>query len=422
MDSDIKLRGNINNQYKLDCWSWDAPRIASEALLQDYCKITNSNLNDTRRLRFEKPLLHLNECLKGFDPNFKLPIFKQLWNDILLSKNSFSKDLLVSYNNTNIILTYGIGGLHSVNKNEQYYSNDTHQIVTSDVASMYPNIIMNYLCIRFLKVINKYKQFAKDKKDGKLEKNKPKETFSKLILNSTSGLLDNEYSWLYYPEGAMRLRLIGQLILTKCIEICLINNWQVISANTDGIEVIVPIEELDTYKKILDDTSANFQLSLEHECYNKIFYKNVNNYICETKDGKLKQKGLFVHDVLLGNSTDELVIAKALEAYFINNIQPEEFINNPDKYNISIFDYCKSDKVSKQYTVYHNGQVQQRLNRYYFSKTGPYLYKKKFNKTTLDNMNVGEGVMLYNNHCETEQNGYSINPKYFAKTDSINQI
>ena len=46
----------------------------------------------------------------------------------------------------------------------------------------------------------------------------------------------------------MRLRLIGQVFLTKAIEVCIINNWQVISANTDGIEVLVPKNQLDLYK------------------------------------------------------------------------------------------------------------------------------------------------------------------------------
>ena len=67
---------------------------------------------------------------------------------------------------------------------------------------------------------------------AKKAKDKAKDTFLKLILNSTSGLLDNQHSWLYFPEGAMRLRLIGQLFLTKTIEVCIINKWQVVSANT----------------------------------------------------------------------------------------------------------------------------------------------------------------------------------------------
>lgn len=68
--------------------------------------------------------------------------------------------------------------------------------------------------------------------EAKATKNKLKDTFLKLILNSISGLLDMSHSWLYFPQGALRLRLIGQLFLTKAIEVCIMNDWQVISANT----------------------------------------------------------------------------------------------------------------------------------------------------------------------------------------------
>ena len=232
MEGEIRLRGNIIKEYNLNCWSWDAPKIASEALLSDYCKITSRKINEVRNTRYEKPTLYLNEILKGFDPEFKLPIFQKLWLEILNGKDTFSKELLVNYNNTNIRLTYGIGGLHSVNENEQYYTDNDLQIMTSDISSLYPNIMLNYGCIRQPEVLDRYRQVKTERIEAKRNKNKAKDSFLKLILNSTSGLLDNSHSWLYYPEGAMRLRLIGQIFLTKCIEICIINKWQVVSANT----------------------------------------------------------------------------------------------------------------------------------------------------------------------------------------------
>jgi len=317
MEDEIKLRANIVKDYGLYCWSWDAPKIASEALLIDYCKITSKSIKDVRSTRFEKPQMYLNDILKGFEPDFRLPIFQNLFAEILNSTNSYSKELLVNINNTSIRLTYGIGGLHSVNENEQYYSNTNYQVVTSDVTSLYPNLIINYMCIRYPEVLERYKQIKDERLIAKKNKDKGKDSFLKLVLNSTSGLLDMGHSWLYYPEGAMRLRLIGQLILTKCIEQCIINNWQVVSANTDGIEVLVPTHMLKQYKDILDMTCNKFNLDLEHEYYEKIIYKNVNNYIALTNEKKLKQKGLFVYNPVLGNSVDEVVIAKALEAYYL---------------------------------------------------------------------------------------------------------
>ena len=427
MYEEIKLRANIVSEYKLNCWSWDAPKIASEALLQDYCRITGKKVKDVRNQRFEKPTLYLDRLLKGFNPEFKLPIFQKLWLDICNSQNSFSQELLVNQANTSIRLSYGIGGLHSVNENETYVSNNDTQVITSDVASLYPNLMINYHCLRYKEVLERYIEVKTERLIAKKAKDKAKDTFLKLILNSTSGLIDNQHSWLYFPEGAMRLRLIGQLILTKCIEECILNNWQVVSANTDGLETIVPKNELDKYKELLDNTCRLFNLDLEHENYSKIVYKNVNNYIAVTEDGKYKQKGLFVPKPILGNSVDELVIAKALEAYYTKNIQPREFISNPNKYDLHIYDYCKSNKIGKDFTVYHNGEIQQQLNRYYFSKNAPYLFKRKHNVGTLQSVNVGEGVKIFNNYEEKTWLEYEINYNYYISAtkkiiDEINNF
>lgn len=428
MEGEIRLRGNIIKEYNLNCWSWDAPKIASEALLSDYCKITSRKINEVRNTRYEKPTLYLNEILKGFDPEFKLPIFQKLWLEILNGKDTFSKELLVNYNNTNIRLTYGIGGLHSVNENEQYYTDNDLQIMTSDIASLYPNIMLNYGCIRQPEVLDQYRQVKTERIEAKRNKDKAKDSFLKLILNSTSGLLDNSHSWLYYPEGAMRLRLIGQIFLTKCIEICIINKWQVVSANTDGIEVLVPTHMLKQYQDILDITARKFNLEFEHENYNKIIYKNVNNYICETGGGKIKRKGFFKlpfnednkREIPLGDSCNELIISKALNEYYIRGIPPNEYISNPNKYNLHIYDYCKSNKISKDYVVYWNNEIQQQLNRYYFSKNKPYLFKQKHGMGTMQHVNVGEGVEIFNEYKEKPFDEYQINYSYYIrKTQEI---
>lgn len=432
MKEEIKLRESVNKEYKLDCWSWDAPKIASEALLIDYCKETGNSPKEVRGKRFEKPTLKGKDILKDFDPKFRLSIFKNLYNEILDSVDGFSKELIVNEANTSIKLSYGIGGLHSVNENESYHSNEIESVETSDFTSLYPNGIINYNCIRHPQVLKKYGSIKTERIQAKRDKLKKKDTFLKLVLNSTSGLLDNEYSWLYYPEGALRLRLIGQVVLTKCIEECIINNWRVVSANTDGIEVIVPNDQLELYHKQLDAIAIGFDLGLEHESYNKIVYKNVNNYLAITASGKVKRKGFFKLDfdengnreIPLGDSINELVIAKALNAYYVGGISPEDYIGNPDVYNLHIYDFCKSNKISKDYKVYHNGIKQQNLNRYYFSKNSPYLLKKKNTKNTFEHINVGLGVKLFNEYAKKSWNDYDINYSYYigATKEIINEI
>ena len=241
-----------------------------------------------------------------------------------------------------------------------------------------------------------------------------------MILNSTSGMIDNQYSWLYYPEGAMKLRLMGQLILTVAIERLVLADYQVVSANTDGIEVVVPKDKIEDYKQIVDQVGKEFNLEFEHEFYKKIIYMNVNNYLAE--GSKIKQKGLFVEKPELGNSVDYLVIPKALKAYYIDNIPVKQFVES----HKNILDFCCSQKVDKSYHIEWTSpnfvkSKQQRLNRFYASTKGGYIFKCRDNKQ--HHLLKESGVMIYNNH-NSEVFPTDINYKfYIAEINKIiNQI
>lgn len=427
---EISLRKAIKKDFNLDCMSWDAIKITSEALLNDYCLKTNQNKSEVRKWKWEKPEIHIREILSDFNPDFKLKIFQDLYERMLNSVNSFSEELLVNENNTSLLLSYGVGGLHNLFENKCYDSNKTHLILTSDGASLYPNLIINYKCIRFSEVLERYINIKEERMIAKKNKQKTKDLFFKLLLNGVSGLLDQDVSWLYFPEGALRMRLIGQLFLTKLIETCILNNWKVISVNTDGIEVIVPIEEVDFYKKTLEETAKLFKIDLEHDIYKFIYYVNVNNYIALTEKNKPKRKGLFKLDfnqnnereIPLGDAVNQLIVAKALSNYFIHKIPIEESIENPEKYNFSIFDYCCSNKISKKdYEVWWNNEKVQNLNRYYFSKNSAFLFKKRKvesekykGSSKLEHLNVGWSVILYNEHTVKSFKDYKINYSYYT--------
>lgn len=59
-------------------------------------------------------------------------------------------------------------------------------------------------------------------------------------------------------------------------------------------------------------------------------------------------------------------------------------------------------------------KIQQNLNRYYVGNSNsPYLYKKKHNKLTLENVLKGYGVEIYNNHIEKPFKEYNVNTRYY---------
>lgn len=254
-----------------------------------------------------------------------------------------------------------------------------------------------------------------------------------------SGLVDSPVTWLYSPEHILALRITGQLIQLRFLEELDRAGISMIFTNTDGSLCKVPRHLIDKYHEIALNIAKEFSVEWEFAYLDSIFFSNTNTYISKITKSymldndcnvigmkevvKIKRKGAFYKydkDIPLGDSNNEQVIAKALEAYLIHGIDIEEFISNPDKYNLHIYDYCKSNKISKQYVVYWNNEIQQQLNRYYFSKDGTYLYKKKYNNTTLEHVNVGEPVLLYNIHEEKPFEDYNINYSYYiSKTKAI---
>lgn len=245
-----------------------------------------------------------------------------------------------------------------------------------------------------------------------------------MITKLLSGLLDQSVSWLYYPEGALKMRLIGQLILTKVAETSILNGWKVISLNTDGQSVIIPRKEYDKYKKVMKEIENRFNIELEHETFNFMYFTHINGYISQTSSGKAKRKGFYQlkEELDLGDSVNQLIIPFAISNYFLNNIPIEHTITHPKEYNLSILDYCKSNKISKKdYDVIWNEQKIQNLNRYYFAKNSPFLFKKRKTsslkykgKSNLEHINSGWGVQIYNEHIIKPFEEYNVNFKYYV--------
>lgn len=394
----IGLRNSIYMTYLPDhrIYSWDAPKIASELMLDFYSKQIGIDKRTIQSTEVRGPDLELEEI------DFTFPELQEVYEEMKLvllhDDRTFKKRVNIIRNNTRLSLDFGIGGLHSVNNNEIYRSDKDYELYTADVASLYPNLVINYKLIKQPEVLSQYERIKDERIVAKRTGDKAKNVTYKLVLNSLSGLLDNKYSWLHYPQGAMKMRLMGQLILAKTIEMCVIEGYKVVSTNTDGLEVLVPKGKISRLKEIIDTVGDSFNLEFEYEKYEAIYYSNVNNYLAVFEGNKTKKKGgTFITNPNIGDSCNALIVPKALEAYFVHGTPVEDFITQGN----NIFDYCLSQKVSRdKYDVYYMNEKQQQLNRYYVSKSGAILYKKKKTKTTMDNMLKGWGVKLYNNHDE----------------------
>lgn len=176
--------------------------------------------------------------------------------------------------------------------------------------------------------------------------------------------------------------------------------------------------QIDKYYDIVKQVEQQFNIVFEHEFYKSIHYMSVNDYIAILPDNSTKEKGMFVTQPDFGDSVNFLVIPKALKAYFLNKVKPEEFIKNHiNSSPEAIYDYCMSPKVDRSYTVIYLNQKQQRLNRIYPTKNlqAGYLYKCR--DGSYYHMLKDSAVELFNNY---KKGPYNINYNYFIS--KVNEI
>ena len=192
----IQLRQQVVNNYGINAWSMDGPKIASEVLLKDYCNIVRKDVNEVRRLRFDKPDIYFKKLFKDLNIKFQLPELVNLYDEWCYATNTFNKTFVTGTKKHPLQISCGVGGIHSVNSNEVYISTDTHSVITDDISAFYPTNIENYKAFRFPEVLNVYKSFKtkritetkpgmKAHKKGSPEWNNffQQDLFYKLILN-----------------------------------------------------------------------------------------------------------------------------------------------------------------------------------------------------------------------------------------------
>ena len=414
LEDKIKLRIDIYNTLKLPCLSWDTIKIASESLVQALSKTSGISKYDITKWRFSDDT---KPDFSNFQVEFKDKKIREIYNKAA-TKGIMNDNFMLE----SLPLSVGEGGIHSINRFEEYFATDKYAIITSDVASLYPTIIENWNLIRFKEVMKEYSSIKVFRIAAKREGRKLQNEFYKLVLNGVSGLLDQEYSWLRHSPNALKMRMIGQFIIMKLCENVFDAEFKVVSANTDGIEVIVERSRLSEYYEVIETCESQFNIEFEHEFYKSIHYQAVNDYIAFYEGTeKTKKKGSFVTHPEIQDSFNTLVIPKALEAFFKNGTPVSDFIYEHD----NLFDFCASQKVGKNYTILHEGKKQQRLNRYYASTNSGYLYKVDGGSKT--HMLKSSGVTIANDlsaYLEHKEMPKDINYDYYIRqaTDIISHF
>ncbi|MGM9531435.1 hypothetical protein [Intestinibacter sp.] len=411
---DIDLRLAIEDEYGVRVLSKDGVNIGMKILTQKYLEKTGLTWFDIKNLRSPMSAIPLKDVILPFI-KYDNPILQKVLEDM---KKQVVSPGRKGYENKFIFagLQYsvGVGGIHSVNKPECIIPKEDELLLDVDVASLYPSMLIEYkfypkhLGKEFLEVYSKIKD---ERIEAKHNGNKVKNETLKLALNGLSGNLQNEHNFCYSPFAVMQIRINGQLLLLMLAEKLVSIGCRIIQANTDGLFIIVKKDNYNNFKSICSDWEKLTHLVLEEDRFKAMYQLAINDYFAITEDNKVKEKGAFITEVKLGKGLTPKIIPKAVIAYFKDNIPIEETVKNCK----DIKDFLMSEKTGKQWHVEYLNKEQQRINRFYASTNGAYLWKWKDTEKgrSYQNMLVDSGVTLLNEFNDIPIEQRNINYKYY---------
>lgn len=432
LKDDINLRYAAKKKYGFDCLSWDGVKLGYNILIKRYCDRTGNDEREVKQLRtiresvdlkdiifpfiqFDKGNLSYETYIKDKKLIYKFKSFDGLLNHLKSIKVTTVKEIgcEVYYNNNRYDI--GSGGLHTYHNPTIFTPEDDEEVWDIDVSSYYPslgalwNIAPEHLGKEFSEELDTMRLERIDLKHRGLGKSSDA-NLSKLAMNGGFfGNLKNEYTAMLDMKAFLKITINGQLSLMMLSQNLTNIGAQILMCNTDGVTFKIKKNLLSKAKEICSSWETMTKMELEWVKYEKIIVRDINNYLALYYDkGKLttKEKGAFMTDPELDKSRDLLVISKAIKEYYLNNTDIESFIRNHE----NIYDFCSCQKVGRDYKVYHNNQVQQKLNRYYISKKGAFLYKSQ-DGVNMQHMFKGFGVKIFNNYEDKED--YEIDYNFY---------
>lgn len=279
-----------------------------------------------------------------------------------------------------VVYWFGTGGIHASVMSQIVSSDDNNIILDDDVTSFYPRqAIVNGMFPAHLgePYVPAYNDIFDERTT--YPKGTPENAGLKEALNASFGNSNNEFSCLFDPLYTMKTTINGQLMLCMLTEQMLkIPNCEVIQANTDGITYKIPKKYHEHSLNVGKWWEGVTGLNLEQAQYSRMFIRDVNNYIAEYTDGKLKRKGAYEYNVQWHQNPSSLVVAKAVEANLVHGVPVEEFI----KGHKDAYDFMNRLKAPRSNNVYmeypdFNARVQlQNTSRYYVALNGGYIVKE----------------------------------------------
>ena len=408
---DIELRLFIEQEHGIDCLSMDSVKMAEAFLLEKYSEKSGIPKNVVKEMRSPMDYIPFKDVILPF-VKFKNPelhsVLEDMRKQVVYSKEQkgYEKKFVLS----NMVYSIGVGGIHSINKPKIFLPKDDEVIGHADVASMYPSLLIEHqLGPRHLGKIfcELIAQLKAERLEAKHTGQKTKNLFLKIVLNSPTGKMQQEESWMYDPFNVFRIRINGQLILLMLVDRLLELGCEIIQVNTDGVFYRAKKGLSEAISDAIKEVESLTRLQFESDEYESFYQYNVNAYFGVLKSGEIEEKGMFITKTKLGKGLSPVIIPKAVINYFVKGEPIEETI----KSDRDIRDFLISKQVDKKFTVWHGEHRVQRINRFYASTDGAYLFKD--DGITKENMLTKSGVTILNKFDDLPIEDRKINYRYY---------
>ena len=425
----LQLRLDIQEEFGIPCINYSDSKIGDEMIKKFYCQEKGIAYTELPKEGWFRKVVKVSNCIASYVQfqTSELQAFLKKIKKVSLTQKDDFKEELHFYGNT---YSFMKGGLHTENKPQVFEADEEHEIIDWDVSSYYPAIIINngrypyHLGKEFLAG---YKSMFEKRLELKPQAKKDKRIAGivealKLSVNSVYGKSSDMQSWIYDRQLTMFTTITGELSLMMLIEAYELNGINVISANTDGVTIMVKKCYIDKMHEINKWWSELTRYELERADYQKIIFSTVNDYIAIKTDGEVKKKGDFLTDFELHKNKSARIVPIALEQYYVHGTPVADTIMGYDK----IYDFCLRQKASKDF--HYEGinratgetTVYNKLIRYYISKKGEKLLKMKNPECQTDaapisQVEAGEWLATVCNHLTKDHPLDNINYDYYIE-------
>lgn len=299
----INFRLGLVSQFGIDCLNWNDTKIGEKMLEQrlgeDVCYDRSSGRKERRQtIRTRIALRDIIFPYVRFEhPEFQR-VHRFMLDQVLTPDELDTEDTTIKTKGVftdlsaavgGLVFYFGTGGVHASVEAQRFVASDEWLIRDIDVEGLYPSLaIVNQLAPAHLGAAftTEYSKIPAERKMH--AKGTTMNASLKLAANGAWGKSNSIYSVFYDPAYAMQIPINGQLLICMLVEWLLaVPSLRLIAVNTDGITYWINESDLAQAVEIERNWQDFTKLKLEDAFYDKLFVRDVNNYVAVYSDRSL---------------------------------------------------------------------------------------------------------------------------------------